>query len=130
MIVKYDASQIKLKNIPELGKLASETSCRTYLYSFNTKLPKQNDIDQIAGGLNQKFEFPKDQFEIPEDVEILASVAIKRLEDYQAQVSILTTHPEDYWVYVFGIHTLPFKLEEIFGTVKSIQGQPREIWIY
>jgi hypothetical protein len=130
MIVKYDASQIKLKNIPELEKLANETSCRAYLYSFNAKLPKQNDIDQIARGLKQKFNFPKDQFEIPEDIEIFASVAIKRLEDYQAQVSILTTHPEESWVYFFGLYTLPLKLEAIFGTVKSIQGQPREMWIY
>jgi hypothetical protein len=48
----------------------------------------------------------------------------------EAQVSILTTHPEHCWVYFFGIYTLPLKLEAIFGTVKSIQWQPREMWIY
>ncbi|WP_243713785.1 hypothetical protein [Nostoc sp. 106C] len=64
-----------------------------------------------------------------EDVEICASILIERLQDYKARVSVLTTQPEEDCVYVFGIYTLPRKIEERFGTVQLIQGQQREAWI-
>jgi hypothetical protein len=127
--VEYNTIQIKLKNIPRLEKLVNGNCCRTYTYCFNKKLPEQNSIDQIAGSLEQKFKFSKDEFEIPEDIEICASIIIKRVEDYQAQVSILTDQPEESCVYIFGSFSLPRKLEAILGNVMSIQGQSREIWV-
>lgn len=128
--MEYNASQIRLKHIPKLEQIGDATCYRTYLYFFSTLLPQQNHIDQIANNLEQKFIFSAEQFDILQDIEIRASIIIKRLDDYQAQVSILTTQPEESCVYIFGIYILPPKLEETFGTVHSIQGQSRETWIY
>ncbi|MEH2159635.1 MAG: hypothetical protein V7K38_00965 [Nostoc sp.] len=55
---------------------------------------------------------------------------MERLQDNEARVRVLTLQPEESCVYIFGIRTLPRKLEERFGTVQSIQGQEREPWIY
>jgi|GEM_PF-5409870 len=127
--MEYDASQIKLKHIPKLEQ--RDAICyRAYIYFFSCLLPQQNHISQIANNLKQKFRFSAEQFDILLDIEIRASIIIERLDNYQAQVSILTTQPEESCVYFFGIYTLPSKLEEIFGDVYSIQGQSRETWIY
>jgi hypothetical protein len=128
--MEYDASQIRLKHIPNLEQIQDKTCCRTYLYCFSALLPQQNYLDRIANNVEKKFTFSTELYDIPEDVEVRASVIINRLDDYQAQVSILTTQPEESCVYLFGIHTLPSKLEKIFGAVHSIQGQSRKIWIY
>ncbi|MBF2008879.1 hypothetical protein ACF3DV_21785 [Chlorogloeopsis fritschii PCC 9212] len=127
--MKYDASQIRLINIPQLEQLEDGKCCRTYIYRFTNSLPEQKVIDQIANSLEKKFTFSKEAYEIPEDVEICASILIERLQDNEAKVRVLTTQPEEVCVYIFGIHTLPRQLEERFGTVQLIQGEPRETWI-
>jgi len=54
---------------------------------------------------------------------------MERLQDDEARISVLTDKPEEDCVYMFGIYTLPRKIEERFGIVESIQGEQREIWI-
>ncbi len=127
--MKYDASQIRLINIPQLEQVEDGQCCRKYVYRFTNLLPEQNVIDQIANSLEKRFLFSKEEYDLTEDVEICASIVIKRLQDDEAIVSVLTTQPEETCVYLFSIYTLPHKLEERFGTVKLIQGQPREAWI-
>ena len=127
-MAKYDANQIKvLENIPDLEELENGECRRTYLYRFVNILPEQNEIDRIANSVSKKFTFSKELYELPEDVEIYASVTIERSQNYEAKVSIVTTLvPEERYVFVFGLRTLPCKLEEEFGTVKSLQGLPRD----
>ncbi|MEH2322616.1 MAG: hypothetical protein V7K32_03255 [Nostoc sp.] len=92
-------------------------------------MPEQNVIDQIANSLEKKFICSKEVYEIPEDVEICASIFMERSQDDEARVRVLTDKPEEVCVYIFGIHTLPRKIEERFGIIQSIQGQQRETWI-
>ncbi|MDZ8034540.1 MAG: hypothetical protein RMX89_26165 [Nostoc sp. DedSLP04] len=92
-------------------------------------MPEQNVIDQIANSLEKRFTFSKEVYEIPEDVEICASIFMDRLQNNEARVRVLTHQPEEVCVYIFGIYTLPRKIEERFGMVQSIQGQQREAWI-
>lgn len=121
---KYHVSQIKvLRNIPNLKLLENGECCRTYTYRFLDVLPEQNEIDRIASSVSKKFAFSKELYELPEDVEIYASVTIERLQDYEAKVSIVTTSPEESCVYIFGASSLPSKLEEKLGTVDLLQGQ-------
>jgi hypothetical protein len=127
--MKYDASMITVINTPQLEQLEDGKCCRTYLYRFTNPLPEQNVIDQIANSLEKRFTFSKEAYEIPEDVEICASIFMERLQDDEARVRVLTDQPEEDCVYMFGIYTLPRKLEERFGIVESIQGEQRETWI-
>ena len=127
--MKYDASQIGLINIPQLEQLEDGKCCRTYIYRFTNPLPEQNVIDQIANSLEKRFTFSKEVYDLTEDVEICASILIERLQDDKARVRILTTQPEECCVYIFGIYTLPHKVEERFGTVQSIQVQQPDTWI-
>ncbi|BAY74867.1 hypothetical protein NIES25_12830 [Nostoc linckia NIES-25] len=127
--MKYDASQIRVINIPQLEQLEYGKCCRTYLYRFTNTLPEQNIIDEIAKSLEKRFKFSKEEYEIPEDIEICASILIERLQDDEARVSVLTDHPEESCVYIFGTGTLPRKIEERFGIIQSIQGEQRENWI-
>ncbi len=123
-MAKYEASQIKvLQNLPDLEELENGECRRTYLYRFVNILPDQNEIDRIASSVSKKFTFSKELYELPEDVEIYASVIIKRLQNYEAKVSIVTTPPEESCVYIFGVMGLPSELEEKFGTVELLQGQ-------
>ena len=126
----YDASQIKLlENIPDIEQLKNGECRRTYLYHFVNKLAEQNEIARIANSVSEKFTFSKELYELPEDVEIYANVIIERSLDYEAKVSIVTTLVwEERYVFVFGLRTLPRKLEEEFGTVESLQGLPRDRW--
>lgn len=128
--MKYDLSQIKLIDIPQLEQLKNGKCCRTYIYCFTNSLPEQNVINSIANSLEKRFIFSKEVYELSEDVEICVSIFMERLQDNEARVSVLTLQPEESCVYIFGISTLPRKLEERFGTVQSIQGQEREAWIY
>lgn len=127
--MKYDLSHIRVINIPQLEQLENGKCCRTYLYRFTNTLPEQNIIDEIAKSLEKRFKFSKEVYEIPEDVEICASILIERLQDDEARVRVLTDHPEESCVYIFGIRTLPRKIEERFGILQSIQGEQRENWI-
>jgi hypothetical protein len=127
--MKYDASMITVINTPQLEQLEDGKCCRTYLYRFTNPLPEQNVIDQIANSLEKRFTFSKEAYEIPEDVEICASIFMERLQDDEARVRVSTDQPEEDCVYMFGIYTLPRKLEERFGIVESIQGEQRETWI-
>ncbi|MFN6530881.1 hypothetical protein [Nostoc sp. ChiSLP03a] len=127
--MKYHASQITVINIPDLEQLEHGKCCRTYVYCFTNPLPEQNVIHQIANSLEKRFTFSKEVYEIPEDVEICASIFIERLQDNEARVRVLTNQPEEDCVYIFGIYSLPRKIEERFGTVQLIQGEQREIWI-
>ncbi|MEH2068370.1 MAG: hypothetical protein V7K47_09450 [Nostoc sp.] len=126
--MKYDASQIKLINIPQLEQLEDGKCSRTYVYRFTNTLPEQNIIDKSAKSLEKKFT-SKEVYEIPEDVEICASILIERLQNDEARVHVLTDQPEESCVYIFGIRTLPRKIEERFGILQSIQGEQRENWI-
>ena len=126
---KYDASMIKVKNVPQLTTLEDNKCCRIYNYCFNSLLPEQNELNKIADGLEEKWIFSKEKYEIPEDIEIIASVGIERLTDYEASISVFTIEPESTCVGMFGMRTLPRKIEEVLGTVKSIQGDARENWI-
>lgn len=126
-MAKYDASQIKvLKNLPDLEQLENGECCRTYTYRFLNVLPEQNEIDRIANSVSKKFTLSKELYELPEDVEIYVSVAIERLQDYEAKVSIVTTPPEEACVFVFGLMGLSSELEEKFGIVELLQGQSRD----
>ncbi|MFN6571133.1 hypothetical protein [Dendronalium sp. ChiSLP03b] len=127
---KYDASQIKVRNIPQLEQLEDGKCCRTYVYRFTNRLPEQNFIGQIANSLHKSFIFTKEVYEIPEDVEVCASILIERLQDNEARVRVLTDSPEESCIYIFGTRTLPRKIEEKLGIIQSIQGQERETWIY
>lgn len=126
----YDASQIKvLENIPDLEQLENGECRRTYIYRFVNILPEQNEINRIANSLGRKFTFSTEITERPEELEIYANVIIERSLDYEAKVSIVTTLVwEERYVFVFGLRTLPRKLEEEFGTVESLQGLPRDRW--
>ncbi len=127
-MAKYDASQIKvLNNIPDLEQLENGECRRTYLYRFVDILPEQNEIDRIASSLGRKFTFPPEMTDLLEDLEIYASVIIERSQDYEAKISIVTTLVwEERYVFVFGLRTLPCKLEEEFGIIESLQGLPRD----
>jgi hypothetical protein len=109
----YDTSQIRLKHIPKLEQIGDAACCRTYLYCFSALLPQQNHIDQVANNLEQRFVFSAELHDIPEDVEVRASVIISGIH-----------------IYLFGIRALPSKLEEIFEFIHSIQRQSRETWLY
>jgi hypothetical protein len=126
----YDASQIKvLENVPDLEQLENGECRRTYIYRFVNILPEQNEINRIANSLGRKFTFSTEITERPEELEIYANVIIERSLDYEAKVSIVTTLVwEERYVFVFGLRTLPRKLEEEFGTVESLQGLPRDRW--
>lgn len=125
-MAKYDVSQIKvLHNLPALEQLKNRECRRTYTYLFINILPEQNEIDRIASSISRKFTFSKELYELPEDVEIYATVIIERLQEYEAQVSIVTSLPEESCVYIFGASSLPSELEERFGTIELLQGQPR-----
>ncbi len=131
-MAKYDASQIKvLKNIPDLEQLKNGECRRTYLYRFVNILPEQNEIERIVSSVSKKFTFSKELYELPEDVEIYTSVIIERSQDYEAKISIVTTSVwEERYVFVFGLRTLPRKLEEEFGIIESLQGLPRDRWSF
>lgn len=57
-------------------------------------------------------------------------IAIERVEDYEAKICILTQHPEECFVALYSMRSLPPKIEENLGMVRSIQGQTRDRWIY
>ena len=126
---KYDASMIKVVNVPQLQILEDNKCCRTYNYCFNNLLPEQSELDKIAEGLEQRYILDKEKYELPEDIEVIEYVKIKRLTDYEASISYLTIQPEEDCIYLSGLYTLPRKIEEVLGTVKSIQGDARENWI-
>ena len=125
---KYDASQIIIKNIPNLvyqGKVCT----RTYVYRFIDPLPSQNKIDQLANNLRKIFTFKKEEYELSDDMTIHMSVAIKRLSEYEADLSVVTIPPEHSWVYIHGIHVIPKLIEKELGTIANIQNQRREDWL-
>ena len=125
---KYDASMIKFKNVPQLPILENDKCCRIYHYCFNNLLPEQNELDKIAEGLEQRYILSKERYEISEDIEVVGYVSIERLTNYEASISYSTIQPEEDCIYISGIYTLPRKIEEVLGTVKSIQGDGRDSW--
>ncbi|MGB3655871.1 MAG: hypothetical protein WBA41_32305 [Rivularia sp. (in: cyanobacteria)] len=126
---KYDASMIKFKNVPQLTILENNKCCRVYHYCFNNILLEQNELNKIADGLEQRYILSQERYEIPEDIEVVGYVSIERLTDYEVRVIYSTIQPEEDCIYISGIYTLPRKIEEVLGTVKSIQGDARENWI-
>jgi hypothetical protein len=87
-------------------------------------------LNQIAKSLGKKFTLSKEVTELPEDIEIEMFVTIERVQDYEAKICILTEHPEECCIFIYSIRSLPRNIEEKFGIVQSIYGQPREYWIY
>ncbi|MBV6626132.1 MAG: hypothetical protein KI793_24885 [Rivularia sp. (in: Bacteria)] len=126
----YDASMIHIVNIPHLKDLGDNKCGRTYHYCFANRLPKQKVLNKIANKLEQRYLLDKDRYEIPEDIEIIGYVKIKRLTDYKARITYFGTKPEEDCIYISGIHTLPLKIEKVLGKLKSIQGQPRDWWFH
>ena len=96
---QYSADQIIVKNIPKLYHHQGQCY-RSYLYRFSNPIPKQHDLDKIAQRLQKKFRFPKEKYELTEDIEVELSVLIKRITDYKAEVSVVTDIPEEDCVYI------------------------------
>ncbi len=126
----YDASQIRVINVPELEQLKDGQCCRSYLYNFVNSLPELDILAQIARSLKHRFFFDKARYYLQEDVAVFASINIQKISDREAKVNILTKYPEESPVLMFGIRILPRKIEEKLGTIETIQGLPRDRWIY
>ena len=124
----YSAIEIHKTNIPHLKDLTDNKCGRTYHYCFENRLPKQNKLNKIAIKLEQRYILSKEKYELPEDIEIIGYVKIKRLTDYKARITYSTIKPEEDCIYLSGIRTLPLKIEKVLGKLKSIQGQPRNWW--
>jgi len=124
----YSAIKINIQNIPHLKDFRNNKCGRTYHYCFQNRLPKQKILNNIANNLEQRYLLTKDKYELPEDIEIIGYVNIKRLTDYKARITYSTIKPEEDCIYLSGIRTLPLKIEKVLGKLKSIQGQPRDWW--
>jgi hypothetical protein len=86
-------------------------------------------MDLLAKQLDYKFTFSKEVYELAEDVDVYAWVTIERLNDYESIFILSENEPDESIVHMYGIRSLPVKVEKVFGTVESIQGDSREIWI-
>jgi hypothetical protein len=128
-LMDYSDIQISIKNIPRLERLADNKCCRKYLYRFADLLPIDLTMSILAKQLNQKFTLFKQVYQLPEDVDICMWVSSERIKDREAIFSVSTTEPEECFSIIYATNDLPVKIENIFGTVASIQGQPSEIWI-
>ena len=124
----YDASMIHKINIPHLKDLGDNKCGRTYNYCFHNRLPKQKKINKIADKLEQRYLLTKEKYELPEDIEIIGYVKIRRLTDYKARITYFSIKPEEDCIYISGIYTLPLRIEKVLGKLKFIQGQPRDWW--
>ena len=116
-------------NIPPLESLADGRCCRRYLYSFANLLPEQNTMNLLVKQFEQKFTFSKEAYELIEDVVLYAWVTTERLSDYEAIFTVSTNEPEESYFYLWGIRSLPIKIEQCFGIVESIQGDAKKSWI-
>ena len=47
----------------------------------------------------------------------------------EAQRTQRENEPDKSVIFMYGIRSLPVKIEKVFGTVESIQGDSREMWI-
>lgn len=126
----YSDLQVEVLNIPRLESLGNGKCCKKYWYRFTNVLPDQNTIDQLVKQLDWKYTFSKDIYEeISEDVNVYAWLSAERLNDYEAVFIVLIDEPEESVISIYGIYSLPIKIEKIFGIVDSVQGDSRKMWI-
>jgi hypothetical protein len=121
--------QFEMSNIPRSQNLGDGTCCMRYLYRFINVLPDRDTMNSLAKQLEYKFTFAKEVYKLPEDVDIDAWVTTERLNDYEAIFVLSENEPDESVIFMYGIHSLPVKIEKVFGTVESIQGDSREMWI-
>ena len=86
-------------------------------------------MNLLAKKLDYKYTFLKKVYELPEDIDIHAWVTVERLNDYESMFSLLQNEPDESIIFMYGIRSLPTKIEDIFGKLESIQGDSRETWI-
>jgi hypothetical protein len=127
--MEYESIQIRKIDVPKLENLESGDCCRTYIYRFANVLPEQSYLEDIAKDLQHEFKLSKETYDLPADLIVRIFVVIHRLEANKAKVMVLTSQPEEGCAYIFGIRTLPYKIEKKLGTIESIQGQKRDIWM-
>jgi hypothetical protein len=125
----YSDIHIEVLNIPLSESIGDGTCSIKYFYRFINVLPDCNTMNLLAKQLDYKFTFSKEVYEIPEDVDIYAWVTIERLNDYEAIFILSENEPDESVIFMYGIRSLPAKIEKVFGTVESIQGDSREMWI-
>jgi hypothetical protein len=125
----YSNIQIEVLNTPLPESLGDGTCCIRYFYRFINVLPDRDTMNSLAKKLDYKFTFLKEVYELPEDVDIYAWVTTERLNDYEAIFILSENEPAESVIFMYGIRSLPAKIEKVFGNVESIQGDSRETWI-
>jgi hypothetical protein len=125
----YSSDRIEIKNIPQLEVLGSGKCCRRYFYRFVSSLPAQDEINLQVKQLDYKFTYSKEVYDLPENISVYAFVSVERLNDRDAVFIISTDEPEEDAIFLYGSYRLPGKIEKMFSTIESIQGDPTEIWI-
>ena len=125
----YSNIHIEVLNIPPPESLGDGTCCIRYLYRFINILPDRDTMNLLAKKLDYKYTFLKKVYELPEDIDIHAWVTVERLNDYESMFSLLQNEPDESIIFMYGIRSLPTKIEDIFGKLESIQGDSRETWI-
>jgi hypothetical protein len=125
----YSNCEITVLNIPQLESLGNKQCCRRYLYQFINLLPDLNELNSLVKKLDYKFTFSKDIYELPQDVDVYAWLTLERLSDREVMFTASTDEPEESVIYLYGLYSLPGKIEKIFGSISSIQGDSRELWI-
>jgi hypothetical protein len=124
----YSNVEITVLNIPQLKSLGNEQCCRRYLYQFVNSLPDLNELNLIVKKLDYKFTFSKDIYELSQDVDVYAWLTLERLSDREVIFTVSTNEPEESVIYLYGLYSLPRKIEKIFGSIASIQGESIELW--
>ncbi len=125
----YSSVRIEILNIPHLKSLGNKQCCKRYFYRFINVLPTQSTMNLLAKQLNYKFTFPKEVYKLDEDVDVHAWVTTERLNDYESIFILSENEPDESIIHMYGIRSLPVKVEKVFGMIESIQGDPREMWI-
>jgi hypothetical protein len=125
----YSDIQIEILNTPRSESLGNGTCSIRYFYRFVHVLPDRDTMSSLAKQLDYKFTFSKEVYDLPEDVDIYAWVTTERLNDYEAIFVLSENEPDESIVFMYGIRSLPVKIEDIFGKVESIQGDSRATWI-
>ncbi|WP_310482363.1 hypothetical protein [Chamaesiphon sp. VAR_48_metabat_403] len=125
----YSNIEIEVKNIPRIESLGDGRCYRKYFYQFVNTLPAQNRLNLQAKELDYKFTYSKEEYDLAEDGDVYALVSVERLNDLAAIFIVSTEEPEEDAIFIYGLISLPRKIETIFGIIESIQGDSRNMWI-
>jgi hypothetical protein len=125
----YSNLEIEVKNIPRLESLGNGRCYRRYLYQFVNSLSAQNRLNLQVKELDYKFTYSKEKYDLAEDVDVYALVGVERLNDLGAIFIVSTEEPEEDAIFIYGLISLPRRIETIFGIIESIQGDSRNMWI-